>query len=188
MTQSLPAFEPERVTSSQRIYDGRVLNLRVDTVVMPDGGTSRREIVEHRGATAMVPLLDSETVILVRQFRSPAGAELLEIPAGTLDPHETVETCAHRELREEIFYRAGRMVPLFKMYVAPGYSTEVIHMFLATDLSPEQGERDEDEFLDIVKIPLAEALAKITTGEIIDAKSISGLQYVDRMRTELGLP
>ncbi len=175
----------ETVTSSQRVFDGRIINLRLDTVVLPNGKTSQREIVEHRGAVAMVPMLDRDTVILVRQFRRAAAAALLEIPAGTRDPDEDIEACARRELAEEINYQPGRMVKLFHSYQAPGYSTEVIHTFLALDLTPTEGHTDEDEFLEILPMPFAEAVEKIRSGEIIDAKTISGLLFVARLLPEL---
>lgn len=175
----------ETITSSQRIFEGRILNLRRDTVVLPNGKTSRREIVEHRGAVAMVPMLDRNTVILVRQYRGAAGGLLLEIPAGTRNPDEEWEACAQRELAEEVNYAAGRMIKLFQSFMAPGYSTEVIHTFLALDLTPTEGHTDEDEFLERVPMPLAEALDKIKTGEIHDAKSISGLLYADRVLREM---
>lgn len=170
----------EQVIDSKKIYDGRILNFRVDTVRLPNGETSTREIVEHRGAVAMVPMIDPETVILVRQDRQAAGAALLEIPAGTLDPNETVEACAHRELAEEINYKAGQMIKLCSFFTAPGYTTEKIHAFLALDLSPCEGHADEDEFLEIVRMPLAKAIEMIFTGEIEDAKSIAGLLCAQR--------
>jgi ADP-ribose pyrophosphatase len=171
----------EKVTGTKRVYDGRVINLRVDDVTLPNGKPGKREIVEHRGAIAVVPMLDKETVVMVRQYRAAAGAALLEIPAGTRDPNEDVTLCAHRELAEEINYKAGRMIKLFQAYVAPGYSMEVIHTFLAVDLTPVDGHTDEDEFIEIVTLPLAEAIQKITDGEIVDSKSISGLLYAARM-------
>jgi len=176
----------EMVTSSERLYDGRVLKLRLDTVRLPNGKASQREIVEHRGAVAMVPMLDKDTVILVRQYRRAAEGSLLEIPAGTLDPNEEVETCAKRELAEEINYAAGRMIKLFQSFMAPGYSTEVIHTFLALDLTKAEGHTDEDEFLEILPTPFADALNMIKTGEIIDAKSISGLLCAERILKEMG--
>lgn len=178
----------EIVTSSKRLYDGRILKLRLDTVLLPNGKTSQREIVEHRGAVAMVPMLDRHTVVLVRQYRRAAEAGLLEIPAGTRDPDEDVEACARRELGEEINYAAGRMIKLFQSFMAPGYSTEVIHTFLALELTPAAGHTDEDEFLEILPMPFAAALNMIQTGEIIDAKSISGLLYADRVLKEMDTP
>lgn len=174
----------EKVTSSKRIYNGKIINLRVDTVVLPNGKPSQREIVEHRGAVAMVPLRENGNVILVRQWRTPAHAALLEIPAGTLDPEEQPEAAAHRELIEEINLKAGRMTKLFESYMAPGYTTELIRYFLAQDLVETPGHTDEDEFLDIIEVSLEDAVGKIGSGEIRDAKSISGLLYVERMRRE----
>ena len=179
------ANNEETVTGSKRLYDGRILSLRLDTVRLPNGKTTQREIVEHRGAVAMVPMLDRSTVILVRQYRQAAGASLLEIPAGTRDEGEDAMTTAKRELAEEINYAAGQMIPLFQSYQSPGYSTEVIHTFLALDLTPHEGHTDEDEFLEIVPTPLAEALGMIKSGGIIDAKSISGLLYAERALGEM---
>ena len=175
----------EIATSSEHLYEGRILKLRLDTVRLPNGKTSQREIVEHRGAVAMVPMLDRDTVILVRQYRRAAERSLLEIPAGTLDPNEDVEACARRELAEEINYAAGRMTKLFQSFMAPGYSTEVIHTFLALDLTKTEGHTDEDEFLEILPTPLADALHMIQTSEIQDAKSISGLLYAERVLKEM---
>ncbi|MCW3060111.1 MAG: hydrolase [Capsulimonas sp.] len=175
----------EKVTSTKRIYDGRIINLRLDTIVLPNGKMSQREIVEHKGAIAVVPMLDRDTVILVRQYRSPTGGTLLEIPAGSLEVDEDIDVCAHRELAEEIKYKAGHLDKLFSMYVAPGYSTEIIHVYVAYNLEPTSGETDEDEFLDLVTMPFAEAIHKIHTGEIQDAKSISGLLQVERLLPNL---
>jgi ADP-ribose pyrophosphatase len=177
----------ETVTSTKRIYDGRIINLRLDTVLMPDGKLSQREIIEHRGAVAMVPLHADKTVTLVRQFRRPAAGVLLEIPAGTRDADEDIELCARRELAEEVNLSAGRMVKLFHAYMAPGYTTEVIHTFLALDLTYVEGHTDEDEFLEVVQMPLEDALAKIQTGEIVDSKTISGLLFVARLLPTLQL-
>ncbi len=174
----------EKTVGSERLYDGRIINLRVDTIVLPNGKTGWREIVEHRGAVAMVPLHADGRVVLVRQWRAPAQAALLEIPAGTLDPGEDPEAAAHRELGEEINLQAGRMTKLYEAFMAPGYTTELIRFFLAQDLTETQGHTDEDEFLEIVELPLEEAIGKIGTGEIRDAKSISGLLFVDRMTRE----
>lgn len=175
----------EIVTSSQRLYEGRVINLRLDTIRLPNGKMSEREIIEHRGAVAMVPLLNRDTVILVRQYRRAAASTLLEIPAGTRDLNEDIEACARRELAEEINYQAGRLVKLFQSFMAPGYSTEVIHTFLAMDLTRTEGNTDEDEFLEVVPTPLAEAIAMIRSGDIVDAKTISGLLLTERMLPEL---
>jgi ADP-ribose pyrophosphatase len=149
--------------------------------MLQNGMVSQREIVEHRGAIAVVPMIDRDTVIMIRQYRAAAGGVLLEIPAGTLDPDEDVEVCARRELAEEINYSASSMVKLYSTYQAPGYSTEVIHSFLAYGLEPVEGEPDEDEFIEVVTLPLKEAIAKIGQGEIRDCKSVAGLLYAEKL-------
>ena len=170
----------EHVTSARRIYEGKVINLRVDTVLLPGGKTSEREIVEHRGAVALVPITPDGQVVLVRQWRTPTRSALLEIPAGTREPDEDPDICARRELGEEVNFASGRLTKLCEMFMAPGYSTELIHLYIAQELTPMQGTPDDDEFLDIVTLPLSEAIGKITTGEIRDAKSISGLLLAAR--------
>lgn len=178
----------ETTTATERLYDGKVLNLRLDTIRLPDGRSAKREIIEHKGAIAVVPFLNSHTLILVRQWRTAAGSALLEIPAGSLDEGEEPDAAAHRELGEEINFAAGRLTKLFSSYMAPGYSTEIIHTYLAQDLSPMQGQPDDDENLELVHLTLDDALARIETGEIHDAKSISALLYVDRLRHAGRLP
>ena len=172
----------ESVLSTKRVYEGKVINLRVDTVRLPNGREASREVVEHNGAIAAVPVLPDGRVVLVRQNRRAAGGELLEIPAGSLNDNEDLEDCVRRELVEEIQYAAGTVQKIFSMFVAPGYSSEQIHVYLATDLTPKFGVGDDDEFIIVETLTLDEALAKIDAGEIRDAKSISGLLYVNRMR------
>lgn len=165
----------EKLLSSRRVYDGRVINLRVDTVELPDGRTTTREVVEHHGAVAIVPLLDDGRVVLVRQYRRAVGEELLEIPAGTLEQGEDPDECAVRELAEETNYRAGRMERMYFTYLAPGYSSEGMHAYLARDLEPCQGTPDQDEWIDVERVPLAEAVGMIRNGAIKDAKSVAGI-------------
>lgn len=172
----------ERCVQSTRIYEGKVVSLRVDTVEFTDGRRSTREVVEHRGAVAIVPVLDNGDILLVRQYRYAVGASLLEVPAGTLDGGEEPLACADRELQEEIGYRAARFERLGGFYVAPGYDTEYIHAFLATGLTASRLASDEDEEIETVPLPLAEALAMIEGGEIIDAKSICALLLYARRR------
>ncbi|MDR3711024.1 MAG: NUDIX hydrolase [Capsulimonadaceae bacterium] len=177
----------ETVLSTKRVYEGKVINLRVDTVRLPNGREATREVVEHNGAMAAVPLLDDGRVVLVRQNRLPAGGPLLEIPAGSLNRDENVEDCVRRELIEEIQLSPGRIHKLFSMFVAPGYSSEQIHVYLAQDLTPTPGVGDDDEFIIQEVITLDEALAKIDSGEIRDAKSIAGLLCVSRLRSASAL-
>jgi ADP-ribose pyrophosphatase len=168
----------ETTLESETIYDGRLIGLRRDKVRLPDGRTSVREVVVHPGAVAIVPLLDDGRVILVKQYRYAVGKTLMEIPAGTLHPNETAEECALRELREEIGYTAGQLEHLTSIYLAPGYSTELIHVFLATKLSPASEKADEDEFIEPVAMSLEEALSQIHEGKIQDAKTATALLLV----------
>lgn len=164
----------EKTLKSEKIFEGRIVNLRVDTVELPDGRSTTREVVEHRGAVAIVPMLDHDKIIMVRQYRQPVGRTLLEIPAGTLD-QETPADCARRELVEEIGYYPEKLTEMFHSYLSPGYSTEMLYTFLAEDLTKAEENRDSDEFLEIVPIDLQDAVQMIRKGEIIDAKSICGI-------------
>lgn len=171
----------ETAIESKRIYEGKIISLRVDTVRLPNGRVSTREVIEHKGAVAVVPMLDRERIVLVRQYRQPAGRVLLEIPAGGLEPGEDPADCACRELAEEVGYVPGKLTPLFSSYLAPGYSSEILHTFLAEELRPESLERDSDEFLETVTVDLSEAIDLIIAGEIADAKSICGILMASRL-------
>lgn len=168
----------EETVSSRRLFEGRLLAVRVDEVRLPGGRPARREVVEHAPAVAVVPLREDGQVLLVRQWRHPVGEALLEIPAGVMEPGETPEACAARELGEEIGYRPGRLDLLFSVYLAPGYSEEIIHIFLAQDLHPAEAQPDEDENLQLVTVSLPEAVALVQSGELRDAKSVAGLLAV----------
>ncbi len=165
----------EITIASQRLYEGRIVNLRVDTVRLEDGRITEREIVEHRGAVAVVALDEGDNVLLVRQFRKPAERELLEIPAGTLEVGEEPASCARRELAEETGYRAGHLEPIGGFYSSPGFCTEYIHLYLATDLSPSRARPEYDEAIELIRVPFSEALKMIGRGEIHDAKTMVGL-------------
>lgn len=165
----------EQTVSQERIYDGKVVNLRVDTVRMPNGRTAKREVVEHDQAVAIVPVTADGRILLVRQWRSPAGKALLEVPAGSTDGDESTDEAAQRELQEEVGQRAGRMTRLAGFWVAPGYCTEYIHVYLAEDLSESRLDADEDENIEVEPLTLDEALAAIADGRIEDAKSQVGL-------------
>jgi ADP-ribose pyrophosphatase len=171
----------EQCISSKRIYEGNVLNLRVDEVRTENGSLAGREVVEHRGATAIVPLLENGDVVLVRQYRYPIQSDLLEIPAGTLKPNESPVDCAIRELEEETGYRCKEAAKILECFVAPGYSTEKIHIYLAKGLTKTQTNMDEDENINTELVQFSEALRKIRVGEIQDAKSIVGLYAVARL-------
>ena len=172
----------ERLIDSRRIYDGRIVNLRVDTVEMRNGRRAPREVVEHTQAVAVVPVAPDGRIVLVRQYRLPVGAVMLELPAGSLDPGEDPEAGAQRELREETGYAAGRLTRLFGFWVAPGYCTEYIHVYLAEDLGESRLDADEDEDVEIELLSLDDALRAIDEGGIEDAKSLCGLLAYARRR------
>ncbi len=165
----------ERCISSSRLYDGRILNLRVDDVQLDNGRPTKREIVEHRGAAAIVPITDSGNVILVRQYRYAVSTELLEVPAGTLEPGEDSESCARRELEEETGFRCREIRKISELFVAPGYSTEKIHVYLAKGLTKSNMRTEEDEQIKVETLSIASALERIRMGEIRDAKTICAL-------------
>jgi ADP-ribose pyrophosphatase len=169
----------EKIVSSEPVYDGKLISLRVDHVELPNGERSMREIVQHPGAVAIVPLLDDD-VFLVRQYRLAANTITLEIPAGTLSRGEEPDRAAERELQEEIGYRPGKLTRLGGEYTAPGYTTEYIHLYLAEDLIHSRLAMDDDEFLDIVRLPFSEALRQVEAGEIDDGKTIAALLLVAR--------
>ena len=155
--------------------------MRVDEVRFENGTVGIREVVEHLGAAAIVPILKGGEVILVRQYRYSIGSDLLEIPAGTLKANEAPEECAVRELEEETGYRCEEISKMTECYVAPGYSTEKIHIYLAKRLTKTETKMEEDESISLERYRFSEALEKIRTGEIRDAKSIVGLQAAARL-------
>jgi ADP-ribose pyrophosphatase len=161
--------------NSEYIYKGRVVTLRLDTITHDDGHTMKREVIEHPGAVGIVPMLNADTVLLITQTRYPTGETLLEIPAGTLEPGENPDECAARELIEETGYRAAKLTKLFTNYLAPGYSNELMHIYLAEDLSPEYAQADEDEDIEVVETPISDVRAMVLDGRIKDAKTIAGL-------------
>jgi ADP-ribose pyrophosphatase len=163
---------------TKQIYAGIVVNLNVDTVTLPNGLTVDLEVVRHPGAAAVVPLKDDGMVILIRQFRHAAGGFIYEIPAGKLHPGEDPKACAARELEEEVGFRVGKLELLSSIFTAPGFTDEVIHIYKATGLTIGQQQLDRDEVLEVIEIPLLEAIGMIETGAIRDAKSIVGLQAV----------
>ena len=164
--------------SVKHIYKGKVVTLNLETVTLPNGATVELEVVRHPGAAAIVPMKDERTVILIRQFRLAAGGFIYEIPAGKLFPGEDPRLCAERELEEEIGYRAGAIERLETFFTAPGVTDEVMHLFLATALAKTAQKLDHDEVLEVVEMPLEQAIARIRDGTIRDAKTIVGLQSV----------
>lgn len=165
----------EKILSSQQIYSGRAVKLRVDNVQLPSGRETTREIVEHADCVVIIALDAGDNVLLVKQFRSPVNKELLEIPAGGIEPGESAEDCVRRELREETGYLPGRVERLGGFYSAPGYCTEYLYLYLATDLTPSQLIAEDTESIEVVRVPIGEVQSLIASGEICDSKSIAGL-------------
>lgn len=157
------------------VFEGKVVRLYVDRVRLPDGREAEREVVLHWGAVGMVPLDAEGRVILVRQYRHAPGEKLLEIPAGKLYPGEEPLQCAQRELLEEVGCRAGRWVKLASFYTSPGFSDEMLHLYLALELQEGEASPEEDEFLEVVRISLDRALMLVKEGEIKDSKTVAGL-------------
>jgi ADP-ribose pyrophosphatase len=175
----------EKTISSTNIYDGKIIKVRLDKVLLRDGKESFREIVEmtNQGAVAIVPIVDDK-VYFVKQYRKSLGKDLLEIPAGRMDPGEDPVDSARRELTEEIGFWPNELHQLAFFYSSPGFSNEAIYLYLARDLVKYEAASDEGEFLEIQSLPLAEALKMISNGEIEDGKTIAGLLLASRFIAE----
>lgn len=165
----------EKTLSTKRIYSGRIVTLDLCEVELPDGQHQMREIIRHPGATALIALDNQNYILLVRQYRSASAQMMSEIPAGVLNSGEYPLTAAIRELQEETGYKPGKIESLGGFYVAPGYSTEYIHLFVASELFESRLPADVDEFIELDHVPLSDALAMIDRGEIQDAKTIIAL-------------
>ncbi len=169
---SEPQNEP--TLSTRLAFEGKLLNVRVDTVSLPRGRTSIREIVEHVPCVCMAPV-DAGEVLLVRQYRKAVESSLLEVPAGGMEPGESPEDAVVRELQEETGHTAGTLTHLQSFYMSPGYCTEEMHAFLATDLRPARLDPDFDEDIEVVRVPISEIPALLQSGQVRDAKSITTL-------------
>jgi len=163
-----------QILSSTEVFAGRVFAVTVDTIREGDK-TYQREVVHHPGSAVIIPVFEDGTIALVRQYRHPAVRYLLEAPAGTLERGEVPEEGAARELEEELGYVAGRLEKLSEFFVSPGFCEEKMWVYLATDLVETRQQLEDDEILEVVRIPLSQVLSMITTGEIEDAKTIIGV-------------
>ncbi len=164
-----------KLIKSEPVFQGRAFKLRRDWLETPDGRQTKFEIVEHGGSVIIIPIDSEGNVLFVRQYRHAAGMDLLELPAGTREHDEPYEDCAAREIREETGMAAGKLEHIGDFYLAPGYSTEFMGVFLATDLSHNPLNPDEDEFIQVEKIPLKEIKAIAQKGDLPDAKSLAAL-------------
>ena len=159
--------------NSEDQYQGRAFSVRRDAVRLPNGKTTKLDVVVHSGAVTILPVDENGDIWFVRQYRHPAGLEILELPAGTLEDGEDPVACAHREIQEEIGMRATNLEKIGQFFLAPGYSTEFMHVYLATDLSPSSLPADEDEFLNVEKYAVDRAFEMVQNGEIQDAKTLA---------------
>lgn len=160
----------------KNIYKGRIVNLNLETVTLPNGAQVELEVIHHPGASAVVPMKDDRTVILIRQYRHAVGGYIYEIPAGKLHPGEDPRECAQRELEEEIGYQAASLELLTSILTTPGFTDEVIHIYKGTGLTPGKQDLGHDEVIEIIELPLEKAIAQIRDGTIKDGKTIVGLQ------------
>jgi ADP-ribose pyrophosphatase len=177
----MPSF---KLLKSETLLEGRAFNIRRDSLQMPDGRQTKYEIVEHSGSVVLIPIDADGNLHFVLQYRQAAGQDVLELPAGTRNGDEPFEACAARELREEIGMAAGSLEQLAEFFLAPGYSTERMAVFLATDLHPDPLPRDADEFLQVEKLSMQEAMRRAQNGLMPDAKSLAALFLA---REHLGL-
>jgi ADP-ribose pyrophosphatase len=166
---------PFELIGSETLLQGRAFKIRRDTLRMPNGRETKLEIVDHGGSVVLIPIDQENNLLFVRQYRHAAKADLLELPAGTRNEKEPFEECAAREIREETGMEAGKLQKVGEFYLAPGYSTEFMAVFLATELKENALQADEDEFLEVEKIPLKKAVEMAEQGEVPDAKSLAAL-------------
>jgi ADP-ribose pyrophosphatase len=166
---------PDKIISTEQIFNGRAIKLRVETIEKSDGQKTTREIVEHSDCIAVVPIDENDNVVMVKQFREAVRKHLLEIPAGCIEPGEDPVETVKRELQEEIGYFPQKIERIGGFYATPGYVTEYLYLFKATELKPSRLVAEDTEEIEVVKVPLSQIPALIISGEIGDAKSIAGL-------------
>lgn len=174
------------VRKRERVFEGKLLKVDREEVELPHGKYATLETIRHPGAAGMLPFHDDGSVLLVRQYRHAAGGYILEIPAGKLDPGEAPETCAYREIEEEVGQRAGRLELLGGIVTTPGFTDEVIWLYEAHDLAAGTQDLGADEVLDVVRVPFEQAVAMTLSGEIRDAKSICAILMAHAKRTVQG--
>ena len=170
----------EKTINSERKYTGNIINVEYLTVELPNGKIATRDVVRHSGASVVIPVTDDGYIYLVEQFRAPCNESLLEFPAGKLDKGEAPENCAIRELKEETGLVAENIRKLYSTYTTPGFSDEVLHIFLATGLKETEACPDEDEFLSVKKLSINDAIKMVFNGEITDSKTIIGVLTAER--------
>lgn len=165
----------EHKVSGQQLFKGHIIDVHLDQITLPDGKSASREVVYHPGGVAVLPLHQDGTVTVVRQFRYPFGKIITEIPAGKLDKNEEHRICALRELEEETGYVPGKLTYMGALLASPGFTDEILHMYLAQDLTPGDCHPDEDEFLERERVPFDQLFAQVMAGEIQDAKTVAAV-------------
>lgn len=173
----------ENKISSKIIYQGRLLDVRCDKVILPNGKTSTREWIKHPGAVCMIPRLPDNKIALIRQYRYPVNKEMIELPAGKLEENENPVTCAKRELEEEIGYKSEKLTFLTNLHPAIGFADEIMGLYLAEDLIQTTSNKDEDEFLELIPTSLNKAVEMVWKGKITDVKTIIGILWAERLLT-----
>lgn len=170
----------EKTISKEQIFSGKVIDLYVEDVELPNGKTSKREIVKHPGAVAILAVTEEGKIIMVKQFRKPLERAIVEIPAGKLEKGEEPEYTALRELEEETGYTAKKLTKITAFYTSPGFADEIVHVFLAEELSVLEEKRalDEDEFVEVMEVTLEDALKLVESREVYDAKTAYAIQYL----------
>ncbi len=181
-TSSESGRSPETVLSVENLFSGKVVRLNLYSIELPSGHHAKREVMEHGGAIAIVPVLPDGKIGLIRQWRTAAQEWLLELPAGGIEPNEAPEECARRESIEEIGMQIGKLSPLFQCFLAPGYSSEMMYGFLAEDLTDVGAQPEPDENIEFVPVTLDEALQLLDEGKIRDSKTICGLLAYARLK------
>ncbi|MDU2065565.1 MAG: NUDIX hydrolase [Sporomusaceae bacterium] len=171
----------ETMLLSEQVFSGSIITVCQDQIELPNGRKTKRDVVLHPGAAAIVPVTKAGKLVLVRQYRYPVQTVLLEIPAGKLDQGESPEVCARRELEEETGFQAGTLTKLTAIYTAPGFSNEIIHIYLAQELTKTKQQLDSDEFLNVEEYSREQVQAMIRSGEICDAKSITGIMLAESL-------
>lgn len=170
----------EKTTKTESIFQGKVISLQVDDVLLPDGNEAKRELIKHPGAVCVIAITDEKKIILVEQYRKALERPLVEVPAGKLEAGEEPSYCAERELEEETGYRPGSITYIQSFYTSPGFADELVHVFLAEGLKKVEGGlvADEDEFVELMEVTLSEAEQLAKDERIFDAKTLWALQYI----------
>ncbi len=171
----MAGIEPEPVLRSRTVFSGHLIDVRTETVKLPSGKTAEREVVVHPEVVAMIPVLDDGKLVLVRQYRAAVTRSMLEVPAGGIDPGESPEEAARREMIEETGYRVARLERIYGFYSSPGFCTEYMHLLVCTGLEAGPSTEETDQ-IEVVSLGLEDAIGRIG-GEIVDAKSILALLY-----------